>query len=266
MPKKIVVKISGEPPKAAEPETQHEEIPAVEPVAVNTAPSTVVTEPSGMQQIELSEDAKLERALNEYEKLQDLVTRQRLRDRKFQEHCLANDIEPRIIRNILTRFGNERKALAERSKEVLEYLSEAKNVLDSKFAQVEEELVWASIELNTMQMEPSRADKSVGMREELEARIAQLRKELPNLRNRVKALEDKIRELNEFPKTVQEKTTDRETVQKVYEDVKKRFILSYGVRAEAMLRAEIEKVAQAESIPKEYATILVWKRASAGVY
>jgi len=259
LPKKIVVKISGEKPKEVK-----EEIPAVEPIEPVTAEpeQPPAQPPPTIQQAELSDEARLERALNEYERLQEAVQRQRLGDRKFQEHCISQDIEPRIMRNILARFAEERKALVEKSREVLEYLNEAKNVLDSEFAKVEEELIWSSIELNTMQMEPGRPDKSVGMREELEARIADLRKELPSLRNRIKALEEKIRELTEFPRTVQERTTDKEAIQKILEDAKKRYILIHGPRAEAMLRADIEKMAQAEGIPREYATILVWKKIS----
>ncbi len=261
MPKKIVVKISGDKPKEVK-----DEIPSIEAVepAVEEPEQTPAPPPPPptLQQAVLTDDERLEKALNEYEKLQEAVQRQKMRDRKFQEHCISHDVDPRIMRNILARFAEERKMLVEKSREVLEYLNEAKNILDSEFAKVEEELIWYSIELNTMQMEPGKSEKSVGMRDELEAKISGLRKELPNLRNRIKALDEKIRELNEFPKLVQDRTTDKEVVQRILEDVKKRYILINGPRAEAVLRADIERTAQAESIPREYATILVWKKAS----
>jgi RNAse (barnase) inhibitor barstar len=265
MPKKIVVKISGEAKKTEEPQPGKEPVPTVEPIeqpktAEISEEIATVQEPEPVQ---LTEEDMLEKALKEYDELQQDIQRQREKDKKLQELCVAQEIEPRIIRNILARFLEERKRLIQKAEEVLKILREAKEALESQFAKVEEELIWSSIELNTMQMETGKATKSVTMKEELEVRIAQLRKELPVLRNRVKAFDEKIRELSDIPKTVVDLTTEKEIANKIFEDVRKKFILMHGPRAEAMLRAEIEKLAQAENLPREYATILVWRRFSA---
>jgi hypothetical protein len=36
-------------------------------------------------------------------------------------------------------------------------------------------------------------------------------------------------------------------------------MLTHGARAEAVLRAEVERIAQQESIPRDYAVLLFWK-------
>ncbi|GBC68893.1 hypothetical protein HRbin01_00581 [archaeon HR01] len=266
MPRKIVVKISGEPKKASEQQPEKEVIPTVEPEE-QPKPAEILEETPSVEEPEpaqLGEEDMLEKALKQYDELQMEIQRQRDKDRKFQEFCIAQEVEPRIIRNILSRFSEERKKLLQKAEEVLRIMREAKEALDAKFAKVEEELIWATIELNTMQIEPGKNTKSVTMKEELEARISQLRKELPVLRNRVKAFEEKIRELAEIPKTVVDLTTEKEIAGKIFEDARKKFILVHGPKADAMLRAEIEKTAQSENIPREYATILVWRRFSAG--
>ncbi|MEM2035626.1 MAG: hypothetical protein QXL42_05715, partial [Candidatus Caldarchaeum sp.] len=248
LPKKIVLKIKQEHPEVEPAPQQAVEVPAVaEP------------EPAPPQQAPPPGD--LEEALKQYQDLMKELELIKNLDKNFIAYCVKlEDLRPNLIRSILGRLSAKRNALLEKSAAVLESMKAVRDSLGSEFAEVEEELIWSSIELNTMQLEGSKADAvKVGLKEELEAKIPELRKKLTNLRNRLKMVEDVVKQLSELPRNIVELTTSKEDIAKLFEDAKKRYILTHGQRAEAVLRAEIDRVAQQEAIPREYATLLVWK-------
>ncbi|MEM1940430.1 MAG: hypothetical protein QXS96_06700 [Candidatus Caldarchaeum sp.] len=259
MPKKIVLRIKPSPQKpetspdieVVPPPPQQEEQPVKE-VSLKPVEEPVQQQPVGDE---------LDEALKMYDELMREIERLRGLDRNFMLYCIKmEELRPQLVRNILSRLAEKRNALLEKSGEVLERLRAAKEALGSEFAQVEEELIWSSIELNTMQLEKdSGSDKGVGIREELEAKIPELRKKLASLRNRLKMVEEMVKQLSDLPRNIADITTNKEEPAKLFEEIKKKYILSHGQRAEAVARAEIEKIAQQESIPREYAVILLWK-------
>ncbi len=255
MPKKIILKIKQEPQQSS---------PDVEPV-----PTQPIGEITQVREEKAEEPSKeigdLDEALRMYDELMKEVERLKNLDKNFITYCLRlEELRPQLIRSILARLAERRNAVVEKAADVLEKLKSARDVLGSEFAEIEGELIWSSIELNTMQLEGEKADqKNVGLKEELEARIPELRKKLTNLRNRLKVIEDMVKQLSDLPRNIVELTTNKDEVSKLFEDLKKRYMLNHGPRAEAVLRAEIERVAQQEAIPREYAILLVW-RASIG--
>ncbi|MCS7129225.1 MAG: hypothetical protein NZ919_01090 [Candidatus Caldarchaeum sp.] len=256
MPKKIVLKIRQDRPQEPvemEPAPQQaEELPAV------LEPEQPATEPQPA-----TPSSGLEEALKEYEELMKELDLIRNLDKNVIAYCIKlDDLRPQLVRSIVGRLSEKRTAVLKKSTAVLEKMKAARDSLGSEFAGVEEELIWSSIELNTMQLEGGKADSSrVGLKEELEARIPELRKKLTTLRNRLKMVEDVIKNLSELPRNIVELTSSKEDIAKLFEDAKKRYMITHGQRAEAVLRAEIDRVAQQEAIPREYATLLVWKAA-----
>ncbi len=255
MPKRIVLKIKQEPqqaPPAAEPvQAQLVEVPQ--------AREEKAEEPSRAPQ----EGGELDEALRLYDELMKEVGRLKQLDKNFIAYCLKfEELRPQLIRNILARLAERRKAIVERAASILEKLKSARDALGSEFAEVEEELIWSSIELNTIQLEGA-DQKNVRLKEELEARIPELRRKLINLRNRLKMIEELVKELSNIQRNIIELTTNKDELSKLFEELKKRYMLNYGQRAEAVLRAEVERVAQQESIPREYATLLLWRASMA---
>lgn len=192
------------------------------------------------------------------------IGRIKISDKNFVNYCKnAEQLSPRLIRGILGRLADKRNEILERSVQVLEQLKVVREEIGGEFAKIEEELIWSSIELNTMQLEIGKGGtKNVGLKEELEARIPELRKKLAELRNRLKTVDELIKQLTDLPKTIVDMTTNKEEAAKLLEEIKKKLMLTHGPRAEAVARAEIEKIAQQESIPREYATILLWRHLS----
>ncbi|MEM2333646.1 MAG: hypothetical protein QXR26_03025 [Candidatus Caldarchaeum sp.] len=254
MVKKIVLKVkkASEPPEVeALPVQQDVEVPVVK-----EEPPQEQAQPQPQQ-----EGGDLDEALQLYDEVMKEVERLRNIDKNFIAYCMKLDeLRPQLIRSILSRLAERRRAVLVKSENVLEKLKRARDALGSEFAEVEEELIWSSIELNTMQLEGDKPNaKNVGLKEELEARIPELRKKLTSIRNRLKTVDDMIKQLSDLPRTITDLTSSKEEVAKLFEDVKKRYMLTHGPRAESVLRAEIERVAQQEAIPREYATLLVWK-------
>jgi len=271
MPKKIVLRIRSETRKeaeqTAEPEPEQSQV-NIEPMAEKAVEVIETVEPEPVVEQAVQHPPKqtqekaddLEEALKLYDEVMQEVQRLKKLDKNIILACIEKDVRPQLIRRFMARLNEKRSKVVEISKSVLEMLKNAKDRLGAEFADVEEELIWSSIELNTMQLEGDKTDaKNVGLKEELEARIPELRKKLTSLRNRIKTVEDMIKQLSDLPKNIVDLTTNKDEVAKIYEDAKKRYILTHGQRAEAVLRAEIERVAQQEAIPREYATILVWK-------
>ncbi|MDW8084119.1 MAG: hypothetical protein RMI49_02840 [Candidatus Caldarchaeum sp.] len=260
MPKKVIVRIkpSSQPPQQEQP-PEIEAVPPQTPVEKHVEAEKTpvpVEEPPPQQQTD-----NLEEVLRMYDELMREAETIKNLDRNFVLYCIkAEDLRPQLVRSILERFSKKRNALLEKSGGVLQKLKSVREVIGSEFAEVEEELIWSSIELNTMQLESNRGDKNVGLKEELEARIPELRKRLATLRNRLKMVDDMVKQLTDLPRNIVDLTTSKDEVAKLLEDVKKKMMITHGQNAEAYVRAEIEKIAQRESIPREYATILLWRQ------
>jgi len=261
LPKKITLKIKQPGQQQEQPELEapppSKEGEALVGVVVEPPPTE---KPSVERPPERVDDA-LSEAMLRYEELMNEVEHIKQLDRNFMLYCIKmEELRPQLIRSILSRLAEKRNALLSKVDAVVEKIREARDTIGSEFAETEEELIWASIELNTMQLEQAKTGvKDVGLKEELEARIPELRKKLTTLRNRLKSLEEILRRLSELPKNVVELTSSREEAEKLFEDAKKRLMLTHGARAEAVLRAEIERIAQQESIPRDYAVLLFWK-------
>ena len=265
MPRKIIVRVSGEGARKQENQPPSEDMPVIEPVseAVETREEQ---QQEAEPQLEVAseeapEEALVESAIKHYEALKSNIEYVRKRDFKFQELCIRETVSPRAIREILTRLNELRSKIVNDSRRTLEILEQAKAQLEERFSKVEVDLYWASLELNTRQLDEAASSKNdVGLKEELEARIPQLRQELSMLRNRIKELEEKIHEVSELPRTINDVTTARELADRILEEVRKSYVLSHGTRAEAMLAADVQRLMERDDIPREYAIILLWKK------
>jgi len=262
LPKKIILKIK-QPGQQEQPEVealppQGGQEPG--PVVGGVVEQPTAEKPPAQPPAE-PVDETIGEAMLRYEELMNEVEHIKQLDRNFMLYCIKmEELRPQLIRSILSRLAEKRNALLNKVESVLEKLREARDTIGSKFAETEEELIWASIELNAMQLERAKAgDRDVGLKEELEARIPELRKKLTTLRNRLKSIEEILRRVSELPTNLVELTSSKEEAEKLFEDAKKRLMLTHGARAEAVLRAEIERIAQQESIPRDYAVLLYWK-------
>lgn len=257
MPKKIILRIKPPSPQQQEGEPEIEAVPT-QPAEEQVVETT--SEPASVEKKEQSPLDTLDQATQMYDELMKEIEHVKNLDKSFMLYCIRSDeLRAQRIRSILSRLAEKRNSLLEKSGSVLEKLKTARETIGSEFAQVEEELIWSSIELNTMQLEGDKGGKNVGLKEELEARIPELRKKLAALRNRLKTFDEMIKQLNELPRNIVDMTSNKEDAAKLFEEIKKKLMLSHGARAEAVARAEIEKIAQQESIPREYATVLLWK-------
>jgi len=258
MPKRIIIK------KPLGEKREENETPIIEPV--KTAEEKAETEqvqerneemeatiiPRDEQPLEdIPEATLLESANKSYEAFKKRIEYIIKKDRAFQEMCIDKDITTEAIRSILSKLREERERAVREASQVKEKLEEAKHRYMQQFSEIEAELYWTRLEKIT---ESDRIEPDV------EDELKRMENKLVTLKNKIRELDNWIKELNEIPGTIYEVSTYKEYARMLYEELKKHYIIRYGERADGVLSAEIQKLAQEEDIPREYAIILLRKR------
>ena len=257
MPKKIIIKKPLDTNKKEENEPPL--IEPVKPVYDETEAEQVQEKSEEIETIipkdeqvveEIPEDTLLESAIKSYEAFKKRIEYIVKKDRAFQEMCIEKDISTETIRRILSKLKEDREQAVKEASQVKEKLEEAKQRYMQQFSEIEAELYWTRLEKIT---ESDRIEPGV------EAELQNMENKLVMLKNKIREIDNWIKELNEIPGTIYEISTYKEHAKRLYEELKKRYMIRYGERAEGVLSAEIQKLAQQENIPREYAVILLLK-------
>ena len=255
--KKIVIRIpSGkereERPQATEKEK--EVVPVIEPIQEAGESKEQQQQQEAEKEEkgeELAEDVLIESALKNYEAIKMRISYVRKKDMEFQKMCATQDVSPSTIREIVSRLNREREQIVNDSRRIVELLEQAKAQYEEKFSKVEVDLYWTRLEMSMGKTEANEVETN--------AKITELEQQLVFLKNRIKEIDSMIKEILDLPKTVYKQSTYSELAKKLYEEMRRRYIMSRGDRGESLLSAEIQRIAESEQVPLEYATILLWR-------
>lgn len=252
MPKKIIIKPIEEEAK--------EEVKIEEEKKEETKEETIIVKEIKEEMKE--ETIELDEINKAYKEIENKINEIKLRDHVFQKLVRDEDINPKVIKKILLKWNDLKNQVLDDAKRIREKLIVTKSLIEDEFSKTEEDLYLATIEVNTMEIkikEKGEARK-VGRIEELEAKIPLLRQKLFQTRSKMKELDEKINFLNDLPKRINELTIATQIPSEIYEELKTRYGAIYGDKWEGILKGNIANIAESEGIPKEYATILVWKK------
>jgi len=252
MPKRVVIKDSD----------LEEAEPVIEPVEeVKTSVEAEVSEVS-------KEEAEIEKATADadaaYElvmgKVEEIRVREEVTQRKFLED---EGMSLGILKKLLQRWDVLRDELIGYINDAIDKHRRLGDILERRFSGVEEELYFNQVELDTlMQLEAQGKPISVSKREELEKMVPTLREELVKLDKRIKEVDARIEQLRKMSESIYEHTSYKDLSESIFTQLIDRLQSRYENPEEALIkvRSQIEVIAQREGIPREYATIYIWKK------
>lgn len=168
-----------------------------------------------------------------------------------------------VLKKLLQRWDALREDLIKGIQDAIDRYNHLKTLLEQKFSEIEEELYFNQVELDTMhQLEEQGKPISVSKREELEKIVPELRERLAEIDGKIKEADKKIETLRRMADNVYETTSYRDLSEKLFDQIievlQGRF--ENVDEARAKIRSQIELVAQREGIPREYAIIYLWRR------
>lgn len=261
MPKRIIIKDSD----------LEEAEPVIEPVEeaekpVEAAIGEVEVEEAGAA--ERREDVMLEKAIADadaaYElvigKIEEIRVREEVTQKKFLEDP---GMSLTILKKLIQRWDSMREDLVRYIDDAAERYRKLAGLLEEKFSSIEEEVYFNQVELDTlMQLESQGKPISVSKREELESMIPKLREELAQIDKMIKEVNSRIEELRRMRENVYEATSYKGLVESIFTQLINSLQTRYENPDEAAvkIRSQIEVIAQREGIPREYATLYLWKR------
>ena len=257
MPKRVVIKDS---------DIEEEAEPVIEPVEEAEETTTEISISEAEE--EKSEDRELEAAVAEAEAAYELVTskaeeirvREQVTQKRFLEH---EEMSIGILKKLLQKWDALREELIKAIQDAIDRYNHLRSIFEQKFSSIEEELYFNQVELDTMrQLEEQGRPISVSKKEELERLIPELREKLAEIDRKIREIDAKIDQLRRMADNVYETTSYRELAERVFEQILGVLQNRYGDIEEARvkIRSQIEFIAQREGIPREYATIYLWKR------
>ena len=254
MPKRIVIKDSD----------IEEAEPVIEPVeeGIEEASEKAVAE------VREGEENELERATADADAAYELVMGKadeiRIREQVTQKKFLEDQaMSLGILKKLLQRWDSLRDDLITYVNDAIEKHRRLRDILERKFSAVEEELYFNQVELDTLiQLEAQGRPISVSKKEELEKLVPRLREQLAELDKRIKEVDARIEQLRKMTENVYEHTSYKDLMESIFSQLVDALQGRYGSleEARAKIRSQIELIAQREGIPKEYATIYLWKR------
>ncbi|MDW8021095.1 MAG: hypothetical protein RMI78_00470 [Nitrososphaerota archaeon] len=258
MPKRVVIKdsdIEGEAEPVIEPVEEK-----VEEVSVEL-PTPEAGEPK-------SEDRELEAAIVDAEAAYELVISKaeeiRVREQVTQKRFLESDeMNISILKKLIQKWDAMRDELMKNIRDAIDRYNHLRTIFEQKFSLIEEELYFNQVELDTIyQLEEQGKPISVSKKEELEKLIPELREKLVEITQRIKEIDAKIDQLRKMTEGVYETTSYKDFSERLFDQIVNTLQHRYADIEEARvkIRSQIEFLAQREGIPKEYATIYLWKR------
>lgn len=259
MPKRVVIKSGGE--------EREKETPIIEPVEGEKpaeqveAEKTIVVEPTISQEDKELQEAEVD-AETAYEtvkkKIEEVRIREKVTQQKFRDQ---EDMGISILKKLLQKWDALREEVVNSITTTIERYRRFKALLEVRFSKLEEELYFNQIELDTLrQLEEQGEPISVSKKEELEQKVPELMKELANVNKRMEEIDERIAELQRTADNIYEATAYKDIASTLFKEMVETFQDRLGEDAEAKLRIQVDAIAQREGIPREYATIYVWKR------
>lgn len=244
MPKRIVIRTKEEEEKPNEAE---EYVPIIAPAQeVPVEESVRVREKQTLKEIEVASENGLKKGNDAYADLLGRLDLVRRKDEEFQKTLKEQDVSLTAVKRILSRLNDVRANVVKDSTPLKDSLVAIKEKLEEAFSLIEENLYMASIDLNTIELEERE-------KQELEADKQLLRQKLFETKSKLRDVEAKIKDLEEMPRKIVSTTTSVSISTSIYEELLKK-------HPEDVLQRNIANIADAEKIPREYATIIVWKK------
>jgi len=264
MPKRIIIK-GGEI-------TEEKEAPVIEPVKTEEKTEDVKSIKTAIEEVSIVKTPLLEedREISETEidvetafeelkkKIEEIKTREKVTQQKFRDQP---DMSVAILKKILQKWDLLREEVRKSITEVIDKCRRLKTMYEAKFSRLEEELYFNQIELDTLRELEERGEPiSISKKEELEKMVPELVKELAKTDEKHKEIDAKIEELKRMNNNIYEVTAYKELAVKLFEEMATIVQERRGEEALPALRAQIDSIAQREGIPREYATIYVYKK------
>ncbi|MCS7126592.1 MAG: hypothetical protein NZ929_06775 [Aigarchaeota archaeon] len=263
MPRRIIIKTreSGE----------EKEVPIIEPIKeeklepkqdVEKVEEEVLT----IKPLILEEDREISEAEIDAEtsydalkkKIEEIKTREKVTQQKFKDQL---DMSVAILKKILQKWDALREEVRKNISEGIDKYRRLRALYEARFSRIEEELYFNQIELDTLrQLEEQGEPISVSKKEELEKMVPELVKELTKTDTKMKEVDAKIEQLKNMLNNIYETTSYKELSVKLFEEMVAMVEDRLGDETIPKLRAQIDSIAQREGIPREYATIYVWKK------
>jgi DNA-binding transcriptional MerR regulator len=260
MPKRIIIKDSD----------LEEAEPVIEPVeeAEKPAEAPIEAEIEEAEIAERKEDVMLEKAIADADAAYELVLGKideiRVREEVTQKKFLDDPgMSLAILKKLIQRWDSMREELTRYIDDAIERYRKLAELLEERFSSIEEEVYFNQVELDTiMQLESQGKPISVSKKEELERLIPRLREELAQLDKKIKEVNGRIEELRRMRENIYEATSYKGLVDNIFTQIVNSLQTKYESPEDAAvkIRSQVEIIAQREGIPREYATLYLWKR------
>lgn len=203
-----------------------------------------------------SDEDAITRAHKIYEELMEKIAEIRRRDHVIQKIFQRMDtIDFKIVKKKIDEINAQRSELLSSLGEVEVTINEAINQLENSMALHEEELFDKLVELEVMR-DMEREGKQVDRlaMEEAEKEASRLRSAISSIRQKIVDFQKKLEEVRSLNAKLVDVTTSKEVAESLYRDLLAKF------KDEAKIRPLVDKFAQEESVPREYAVIYLWKK------
>ncbi|RLG07757.1 MAG: hypothetical protein DRN68_04930 [Thaumarchaeota archaeon] len=256
MPKRVVIK----GPSDEDEEKKELIIEPVEETVKEEAKEVTVT-PSISEKERVLEEASVE-AEAAYETVMDKIDELKIREKVTQERFMQHpDMTLSILKKLLQKWDVLREDLIKNVHEALEKYGRLKSLLEERFSSIEEELYENQVELDVLhQREEQGKPISVSKKEELENLIPALREKMAEIDRKIKDIEKRMEELRHIADNVYDVTSYKELSEKLLGQIIEAGYNRWGEEADMRVRYLIGEIAQREGIPREYATIYLWKQ------
>lgn len=256
MPKRVVIKEPSD-----EDEEKKELI--IEPVeeTIKEEAEKVAVRPSISEKERILEEASID-AEAAYETVMDKIDELKIREKVTQHRFMQHpDMTLSILKKLLQKWDALREDLIKNIQEALEKYNRLKSLLEDRFSSIEEELYVNQVELDVLhQREEQGKPISVSKKEELENTIPALRENMAEIDRKIKEIEKKMEELRHIADNIYEATSYKELSERLLNQIIEVGYNRWGEETDMRVRYLIGEIAQREGIPREYATIYLWKQ------
>ena len=257
MPKRVIIKDS---------DIEEEAEPVIEPVEETAEKPVEVSMPEAGEA--KTEERLIEEAMAEAEAAYELVISKaeeiKIREQVTQKRFLENEeMSIGILKKLLQKWDALRDELIKAIDDAIEKYKRLRELLEQRFSSIEEELYFNQVELDTMrQLEEHGRPISVSKKEELEKLVPELRNKLAEINKKIKEVDERINQLRKMAENIYETTSYKDLAESLFPQIVEALQSRYGdlEEARAKIRSQIDLIAQREGIPREYATIYVWRR------
>ena len=257
MPKRVVIK----GPSDEEEEGKKELI--IEPVeeTVKEEVEEAVARPPISEKERILEEASVE-AEAAYETVMDKIDELKIREKVTQQRFMQHpDMTLSILKKLIQKWDTFREDLIKNIQEALEKYERLKSLLEERFSSIEEELYENQVELDVLhQREEQGKPISVSKKEELENVIPALREKMAEIDRKIKEIEKRMDELRHIADNIYDETSYKELSEKLLGQIIEAGYSRWDEEADMRVRYLIGEIAQREGIPREYATIYLWKQ------